>query len=211
MGRVMFILAAAFFLSGCGKEGWKESKVMFDGEYQLENADNMTFTFSEDSTLTIVQNGIYELGETDEGEPVVRICLDDITRELPEDYNFTEYLLKEVDGHIVLTYTTEEFSLDANPMALFLLDGEDGLLSGEYFEGTYQIGDDGDSYQYFFREDGSVTMQVRERYYAERGEITLYDHAGKTRYLYEETEDSLVLKNRKQEPALILVKEQEAE
>lgn len=206
MSRSLIVFIAVFFLSGCGSGKYRQSKVIFDDSYRLFNTDNMEFVFSDDSTLVVRQKGIYEFEKNEFGELMVRICLDDISRELPEDYNFTEYLLREVEDHIVLTYTTEEFNLDANPMMLFLLDGEDGLMSGEYFEGTYQIGTDGDSYQYIFQEDGGITMQVTEHYYADKKKMVLSDHAGSTQYQYETSEDTMILKNAKGETVLTLQK-----
>lgn len=212
MARSIVLLAVIFVLSGCGPGKFRESKVIFADTYYLEDADNMEFVFSDDSTLTVRQQGIYELSESEEGEPVVRICLDDISRELPEDYNFTDYLVREADGHIALTFTTEEFNLDANPMLLFPLEGEDGLLSGGYFDGTYQIGEDGESYQYIFEKDGAITMRVKERYYADqKGNMTLSDHAGSTKYLYEADGDTLILKNMKGDTVLTLIKESDFE
>ena len=49
-------------------------------------------------------------------QPIVRICLDDTKRELPEDYNFTEYLVTEEKGAVLLTLSTEEFDLESKPM-----------------------------------------------------------------------------------------------
>ncbi len=207
MGRSLIVFIAFFFLTGCGSGKYRASKVIFDDTYRIADTDNMEFVFSDDSTLVVRQKGIYEFKENEPGELVVRICLDDISRELPEDYNFTEYLLRRAEDHIVLTYTTEEFNLDANPMMLFLLDGEDGLITGEYFEGTYQIGADGDSYQYIFKEDGSITMQVTEHYYADKKKMILSDHAGSTQYQYEASEDAVILKNTKGETVLTLQKE----
>ena len=105
---------------------------------------------------------------------------------------------------MLLTFTTEEFDLDSEPMVLFWLNGEQGLSSDSYFEGTYQIGEDGDSYQYLFHKDGSITMQVTERYFADEEQVTLIDYAGSTKYLYEKSEDTLILKNMQKEPVLTL-------
>ena len=62
------------------------------------------------------------------------------------------------------------------------------------------------NYQYIFKEDGQVTMQVKQHYYADGKDMTLSDHAGSTDYIYERSEDSLVLKNTQEEPVLTLVK-----
>ncbi len=211
-GMAAAMLTAALCLCGCGGGKLPPSEVVFTDVYHLADAENMKFDFRADSTLTVSQKGIYELNETEDGDAVLRICLDDTGRELPEDYNFTEYLVREEDGHLILTFTTEEFNLDANPMLLFWLKGEDGLLSGSPFRGAYQIGEDGDSYQYIFEEDGSVVLQVEEFYYAGKdGRMTLRDHAGSTKYLYETSEDGLIIKNRKGEPVLSLEKEDGAE
>ena len=209
-GTVMALTTSVLLISGCTGKQYPPSEVLFEGTYRLEDAENMSFTFGADSTLTVSQNGIYELEEREDGETVLRICLDDTIRELPEDYNFTEYLVHREDDHLILTFTTEEFNLDANPMLLFPLKGKDGLLHGEYFDGTYQIGEDGDSYQYIFGEDGSVALQVEEYYYADgEGRMTLRDHAGSTRYQYESSEDTLLIKNRKGETVLDLYKRTE--
>ena len=45
----------------------------------------MEFHFTKDSSLYVWHTGIYELGENEDGKPIVRICLDDTKRELPED------------------------------------------------------------------------------------------------------------------------------
>lgn len=73
-------------------------------------------------------------------------------------------------------------------MLLFPLKGTDGLLSGACFNGRYQIGRADDSYQYIFKEDGQVTMQVKQHYYADGKDMTLSDHAGSTDYIYERSE-----------------------
>ena len=203
----LIMISAALVFAGCGKGKYQPSEVVFEDVYHLQDAENMEFAFGADSTLVVSQRGIYELDENEEGEVILRICLDDIGRELPEDYNFTEYLVRAEDGHVILTFTAEEFNLDANPMLLFPLKGEDGLLSGNVFDGSYQIGEDGDSYQYIFGKDGSVILQVEESYYAGKdGRMTLKDHAGSTKYLYEASEDTLTIKNRKGETVLSLEK-----
>lgn len=205
----LILITAALFFSGCGQGKYPPSEVVFEDVYHLQDAENMEFAFGADSMLTVSQKGIYELGENGEGDVTLRICLDDTSRELPEDYNFSEYLVRREEGHIILTFTTEEFNLDANPMLLFSLRGEDGLLSGEPFDGAYQIGEDGDSYQYIFRKDGSVVLRVEEYYYAGKdGRMTLKDHAGSTKYQYEVSGDMLVIKNRKGESVLTLEKEE---
>ncbi len=201
------LIMTALFLPGCGRYSYPPSEVIFEDVYYFEGMENMEFDFRADSTLTVSQKGIYELEKDGGGEAVVRICLDDISRELPEDYNFTEYTARREDGHIILTFTSEEFSLDTNPMKLTPLQGEDGLLSGKRFDGTYQIGEDGDSYQYIFKEDGSAVLQVKEYYNAQKdGSLVLADHAGRTNYMYESSGDTLVIKNRKGELILALVK-----
>lgn len=202
-------LGTALFASGCGAgEEYPESEILFDGTYRLEGADNMEFTFGDDSTLTVWQEGLYRFGER-EGEPVVSICLDDTSRELPEDYAFTDYRLKQEGRRTILTYVSDEFSLDASPMVLVPLKGEDGLLSGSAFDGTYQIGEDGDSYQYIFKEDGGVIMQVRGHYFADGTRMTLSDHAGSTDYLYEETGQGMTLMNQESEPVFVLIRQEE--
>ena len=113
-------------------------------------------------------------------------------------------MITQEENSVLLTFTTEEFDLDSEPMVLFWLNGEQGFSSDSYFEGTYQIGEDGDSYQYLFHKDGSITMQVTERYFADEEQVTLIDYAGSTKYLYEKSEDTLILKNMQKEPVLTL-------
>lgn len=200
-------LAAGVFLAGCGNGRYLASEIIFDGTYYLKDMENIEFIFSRDSRLLVRQSGIYEFKKTEAGELVVRICLDDIDRELSEDYNFTEYLLGRDGEAVTLTFTSEEFDLEESPMYLYPLKGEDGLLSGDLFDGTYQIGEDGDSYRYVFHRDGSVMMQVSERYYADGTQMILSDHAGSTEYPYLLDGDTLILKGRHEEPVLTLIKE----
>lgn len=211
MGRTIHLLlfGVILLLSGCGKGKALVSDVIFEESYSLEDAENMDFIFSKDTTLIVRQRGIYELGEDVSGEAIVRICLDDIERELPEDYNFTEYLIREEKRNIVLIYTSKEENADSGSMQLYLLEGDDGLRSKEMFDGAYQIGEDGDSYQYVFEKDGNVTMQITEQYYADETHMILADHAGSTEYLYERSEDTLILKNREEEPVLTLIRKAE--
>lgn len=206
VGTGIMLLIGMVALSGCkSQERHPESEVIFEETYRLEGTDNMEFTFAKDSTLTVLQKGVYELKENEEGKPIVRICLDDINRELPEDYSYTEYLLSQDGKNTVLTFISEEFSLDSSPMILVPLEGKDGLLTGKQFAGSYQIGKDGDSYQYVFEEDGSVTMRIEEYYYADGTKMILSDHAGSTEYLYEETAEGITIKNIENEPVLELV------
>ncbi len=200
----MVVLSMMLFLSGCSGKKILASKVVFDGVYCPNHIENMEFHFTKEGNLFIWQTGIYEFAENEEGKPMIRICMDDIKRELPEDYNFSEYLITQEENSVLLTFTTEEFDLDSEPMVLFWLNGEQGFSSDSYFEGTYQIGEDGDSYQYLFHKDGSITMQVTERYFADEEQVTLIDYAGSTKYLYEKSEDTLILKNMQKEPVLTL-------
>lgn len=213
MSRILcpLFVTGILFMTGCGNGKYPESEVIFEGRYALDGAENMDFVFSKDSALTVRQRGIYELSENASGEAVVRICLDDISRELPEDYNFTDYLIKEEKDYVTLTYTSDEFDMNSNSMRLYPLEGEDGLRSDQMFDGSYQIGEDGDSYQYVFEKDGDVTMQIKERYFADKEHMILVDHAGSVEYLYEQSEDTLLLKNMKEEPVLTLIKKTEEE
>ncbi len=213
MGRTIHLLLLTVILlaSGCGREKYPVSEVILEDRYALEGAENMEFVFSKDSTLVVRQRGIYELSENASGEAMVRICLDDIDRELPEDYNFTEYLIKEEEKHIALTYTSEEFDMESSPMQLYLLEGDDGLRSDELFDGAYQIGEDGDSYRYIFEKNANITMQITEHYYADSNHMILVDHAGSTEYLYEISDEGLILKNMNEEVILTLIKETETD
>lgn len=204
--RFFCVAAAVTMICGCGHDTYPNTKVVIDEVYSLQGSDNIRFVFSKDSTLVVRQKGLYDLTENSKGEPVLRICLDDISRELPEDYSYTEYRIEDEGRYLSLTLTTDDYELDESPMLLFPLKGTDGLLSGARFEGSYQIGRADDSYQYIFKEDGQVTMQVKQHYYADGKDMTLSDHAGSTDYIYEMSEDSLVLKNTQEEPALTLVK-----
>lgn len=206
MGVLLLLVMGMTALTGCkDEEDYPKSEVIIDETYKLEGTDNMEFAFSKDSTLTVLQEGIYELKINEEGKPLVRICLDDISRELPEDYGFTDYVMQARGKNTVLTFTSEEFSLDTSPMVLVPIKGKDGLLQGANFDGTYQIGDDGDSYQYIFERDGTVTMQIKQHYYADGTKMTLSDYAGDTEYYYEEDGEKLTLKNMENEPVLELV------
>lgn len=207
----IMLLSATMIWSGCGTERYLPSEVVFEDVYHLEDADNIEFTFSKDSTLEVLQKGVYELAENESGELIVRICLDDIHRELPEDYNFTEYQIKEADEYIELVLLEEKFNLDTNPMKLFPAKGTNGLMLGEYFSGSYQIGESRGSYQYIFEKDGKVTMQIKIHYNADEEQLTLSDHAGSTKYLYESSEDTLLIKNIEGEPILNLLKQTESE
>lgn len=199
------VCLSVIFFAGCEtKEKYVPTKISFDGTYILEGTDNIQFTFSKDSRLTVYQKGIYKLHHNGEGEPVVGICLDDTSRELPEDYSYTNYRIVQKNGKTQLIYTSEEFDLDESPMVLVFLEGTDGILSGKKFDGTYQIGEDGDSYQYIFEKDGTITMQIDEHYYADDTKMTLSDHAGSTDYLYETSEEGLTLKNMEEETILQL-------
>ena len=205
------LLLGLAVLTGCGVSGRNpESEVTWEGTYRLQGADNMEFTFASDSTLTVCQSGVYEL-VSQGGRPVVRICLDDTARELPEDYSYTDYLVEEQDEELLLTYTSEEFDLDQSPMTLVPLKGKNGLTGRKFFEGSYQIGDSGDSYQYMFHKDGTMAMQIKETYFADGEQITLADHTGKTAYRYEDTNQTLILSDQQGKPILVLEKPSVAE
>lgn len=200
------ILSSIVLLTGCGfLESHPRSEVVLDGEYKLENVDNMTFSFKKESQLIVRQTGIYEFAQNADGKLMVRICLDDISRELPEDYGFTEYLVQKDGLYTELVYTSKEFDLDASPMLFVPVKGKDGLCTGEYFTGTYQIGTESDSYQYKFEKDGTLIMQIEQQYYADEEKVTLSDSAGSTEYLYENTDEKLIIKNKEEEPILVLL------
>lgn len=205
--RRMLLLLFVLIFPGCGK-GYPRSEIVFDAAYYLEGTENICFDFSKDSKLEIAQKGVYELTTDEKGTQLVRICLDDVNRELPEDYHYTEYRLREQKEYVELVYTSTEFDLDSTPMILIPMKGEHGLTSGEWFNGVYQIGEDGDSYQYVFEEDGTVTMRIEAHYYADKERMRLSDHAGDTEYLYECSEDRMTLKNTQEEMILNLIREQ---
>lgn len=205
-GAAAFAVFTCILMTGCGFFGkYPESEVILDGKYKLQNVDNVRFSFQNKSELIIRQTGIYEFTKNADGKSVVRICLDDISRELPEDYSFTEYLVQKDGLYTELIYTSEEFDLESSPMLFVPLKGTDGLFAGDYFTGTYQIGTESAHYQYKFEKDGTLTMQVEQQYYADEKKVTLSDNVGSTEYLYEKTEESLILKNMDEESILVLL------
>lgn len=210
MRRCAAFLVFGFFctvlLSGCGSaEEHPASQVILEGEYIHKGMDNIVFTFSKDSTLKVVQSGVYEFGENGEGKSVLKICFDDISRELPEDYNYTCYQIEHDRRYVYLTLDVEEGD-PPNPMALRLLKGTEGISKGEFFSGTYQIGKEGNDYQYIFSEDGTVLMEIHEYYYIEGEKLTLSDSSGSTEYRYELTEEQFTINNLLGETILSLEK-----
>lgn len=193
-------------VTGCGSiRSIAESPESLDGEYKVDNVDNITFFFENRRFLTVQQSGIYELAENEAKEPVVRICLEDIDRVMPEDYSFSEYVMKKDRMYTTLTFCSELQGKTEETVDLIFINGTDGLLGRKPFEGTYQIGVEGDDYQYQFKEDGTLILQVEQRYYAEDKSVTLTDAFGKTAYIYEKNEAGLELKNQMGETVLQLV------
>lgn len=218
MGRekILYVLGIGFLLgmTGCtgAKDDRKPSEIIFEGTYKVDGVDNMEFIFSKNSTLKMNQWGVYEMTKDEEGGQIVRLCLDDTSRELPEDYNFMEYKVTEKRNSVELTYLPAEDAetpIEVKPMELVLLKGKDGLKKQKKFSGTYQIGTGGDSYRYVFSKDGSINIQVNEHYYADKTTITLYDYAGTTEYLYQQEEDIFTLKNQQGDIIFELVKQDE--
>lgn len=206
LAKALFLIFFGIFLTGCGViEKYTESEVVLDGKYKLEDMDNVTFSFQNKKDLIVRQMGIYTFDNNTDGEAVIRICLDDISRELPEDYNYTEYIIQKDGLYTKLIYTSEEFDLEESPMLLVPIEGTDGLVSGDYFNGAYQIGAESNNYLYKFQKDGTVVMQIEQGYYADNKKITLSDHAGSTDYLYEINEDNLVLKTLEGERMMELI------
>lgn len=201
VGCVLLLL-----LAGCGKvQSIAESPVSLDGEYKLETVDNITFLFEDRRFLTVQQNGVYELTESSAGKPMVRICLGDMDREMPGDYTFSEYELKRDRMYIHLEFVSDLLENAEGEMDLIFIEGTDGLLEGELFEGTYQMGAKGDDYQYQFKKDGTLILQVEQRYYAKDEEVTLSDAFGETKYIFEKNEAGLELKNQMGETVLPLI------
>lgn len=199
----------AFLVSGCGSIGApKPSEVIIEGKYHLNEAGNMEFEFTKDSRLTVTQNGIYEFSRED-GKPVLRMCFDDISTELPEDYQFIEYQISKDGNKIKLTYLPGEDAIVAKDMTLTFQEGSDKLSDEKPFTGVYQMGEHEDSYQYHFDKDGKVIFKVNETYYADKEMITLSDNSGTTRYLYEKKEDEFLLKNLQGDLIFELVKKTE--
>ena len=91
-------------------------------------------------------------------------------------------------------------------MALRLLKGTEGISGGKPFSGTYQIGREGNDYQYIFSEDGTVLMEINEYYYIEGEKLTLSDSSGSTDYRYELTEEQITINNLLGETILSLEK-----
>lgn len=205
MGKDTAIFVLGFFcvifLSGCGKsQEHPASQVILEGEYRVEGVENINFTFYKDSTLKVEQWGIYDFGENGGGNPMIKMCFDDTTRELPEDYNYTEYLVEWDRRYVYLTLDAEQagdFGQEEKPkpMALRLLKGTEGISKGEPFSGTYQIGGEGSDYQYIFSKDKTVMMQIHEYYYIEGEKLTLSDSSGSTDYKYELTENQIKINN----------------
>lgn len=211
MGRRTAFLAFGFFcallICGCGSaKKHPASQVILEGEYIHKGMDNIVFTFSEDSTLKVVQSGVYEFGKNSEGKSILKICFDDISRELPEDYNYTCYRIEHDRRYVYLTLDIEEEE-SPKPMALRLLKGTEGISKGELFSGTYQIGREGNDYQYIFSEDGTVLMEIHEYYYIEGEKLTLSDSSGSTDYKYELTETEFTINNLLGETILSLEKQ----
>ncbi len=208
-GSAVFLILGflcAMLLSGCGSsEEYPKSEIIFEGEYVLEGTENIEFIFYKDSTLKVVQSGVYEFSKGENGN-LLRICFDDTSRELPEDYSYTDYQVEQKGRYVYLTFFSENVEEEQQPMMLKLLSGTDGLAGGEYFTGTYQIGRDGDSYQYIFSEDGTVVLQIKERYYAKDDSLTLSDDSGSTDYKYELTDEQMKINNLMGETILSLRK-----
>lgn len=216
MGKDTACFVLGFFciilLSGCGKsQEHPISQVILEGEYRVEGVENINFTFYKDSTLKVEQSGIYEFGKNSHGKSILKICFDDITRELPEDYNYTEYLVEWDRRYVYLTLDADssgdlEQEEKQKPMALRLLKGTEGISKGEPFSGTYQIGRQGSDYQYIFSQDKSVLMQIHEYYYIQGEKLTLSDSSGSTDYKYELTDNQIKINNLLGEKILSLEK-----
>ncbi|MDE6905167.1 MAG: hypothetical protein K2P76_09595 [Lachnospiraceae bacterium] len=216
MGKdtAFFVLGfcCVILLSGCGKsQEHPISKVILEGQYGVEGVENIIFTFYKDSTLKVEQSGIYEFGKNSQGKNILKICFDDITRELPEDYNFTEYLVDWDRRYVYLTLDVEpagdsEQEEKPKPMALRLLKGTEGISKGEPFSGTYQIGGEGSDYQYIFSKDGRVLMEIYEYYYIEEEKLTLSDSSGSTDYTCVLSENQIKINNLLGENILSLIK-----
>lgn len=202
----VFGFFCAIGIIGCGraKEERPVSQVIIEGEYRQKGTDNIDFIFTRDSTLRVVQSGVYDFGKNSDGQDILRMCFDDISRELPEDYNYTNYVIESDRRYVYLTLDGAKG--DAKPMALRLLKGTEGISRGELFSGTYQIGGEGNDYQYIFSEDGTVLMEINEYYYIEGEKLTLSDSSGSTDYRYELTEEQITINNLLGETILSLEK-----
>ena len=202
---LLFGFLCAAGITGCGKaREHPASQVIIEGEYRQKGIDNIDFIFSRDSTLKVVQSGVYGFGENSDGEDILKMCFDDTSRELPEDYNYTNYVIESDRRYVYLTLDMAEE--DIKPMALRLLKGTEGISEGEPFSGTYQIGGEGNDYQYIFSEDGTVLMEINEYYYIEGEKLTLSDSSGSTDYRYELTEEQITINNLLGETILSLEK-----
>lgn len=198
-------------MTGCQNTGGraiKPSEVTFEGVYKQEGVDNVEFLFAEDSTLQMNQHGIYELKQNKDGSTVVRLCFDDISRELPEDYNYMDYDVLEMGKRLKLTYITQDESIDVEPIELVLLKGKNGLLGKEYFNGTYGIAIGSNGFHYVFEKDGTVHMQVNQNYYADKTTMEIYDDLGSTDYLYQEQNGRFTLKNKQGDIIFELIKQE---
>ena len=216
MGKDTAIFVLGFFcvifLSGCGKsQEHPASQVILEGEYRVEGVENIVFTFYKDSTLKVEQSGIYSFGENSQGKDLLKMCFDDTSRELPEDYSFTEYLVEWDRRYVYLTLNGDfsgntEPEEKPKPMALRFLKGTEGISQGRPFSGTYQIGRAGSDYLYIFSEDETVLMQIHENYYMEGEKLTLSDSSGSTDYKYELSENQIKINNLLGEYVLSLIK-----
>lgn len=216
MEKNTVFLVLGFFcvicLSGCGKSRENPpSQVILEGEYKVEGVENIVFTFYDDSTLKVEQSGIYDFDKNSQGKDLLKMCFDDTSRELPEDYNFTDYLVECDRRYVYLTLDTDQtWNLEPEekpkPMALRLLKGSEGISKGRPFSGTYQIGREGSDYLYIFSKDKTVLMQIHENYYIEGEKLTLSDSSGSTDYKYELTENQVKINNLLGENILSLIK-----
>ena len=122
------------------------------------------------------------------------MCFDDTSRELPEDYSFTEYLVEWDRRYVYLTLNGDfsgntEPEEKPKPMALRFLKGTEGISQGRPFS-----------------EDETVLMQIHENYYMEGEKLTLSDSSGSTDYKYELTENQIKINNLLGENVLSLIK-----
>lgn len=208
--NALFLITGFFcvlLLAGCSREKeYPGTKVVLEGEYVLDDMENINFTFSKNSTLRVVQSGVYEFARNSDGKMTLRMCYADASRELPEDYSYSDYVVEQKGKEVYLTFFSASVQEEEHPVILKKIKGTDGLAKGELFSGTYQIGESENSYRYIFFEDGTVEMQINEHYYAEGEKITLSDDFGSTDYKYELSGERLEIKTLTGENVLSLIK-----
>lgn len=202
---ILLLLVITMF-GGCGKkQTLPQSDCILSGKYEVAKMPNMTIQFFQDGRAKVLQRGVYRLEKTKDRN-LVRICFDDISQELPEDYTYTEYeAVKKRNAVLLQLYWNDTVQEDKN-MLLVFEQGEDGLLKGEAFDGSYHIGSKREGYHYQFQQDGQVMIHIELSYYTKDDWLTLVDASGETRYRYELQEEEIIMKSERGDVIMTLQK-----